>query len=208
MSLRTSFLHPLLNGFLILLLFWLAGFIVFANDVMMVPLGNTNHKALQADGIVVLTGGRERLPAGFGLLAKGAAPRLLISGVDPHVSSTQLLQKLVPPDYPARDKLDCCVTFGTFAEDTTGNAVEAAAWAEKFKMKTVVLVTANYHMRRSLVEFRQEMPGVHLIAFAVEPEQVRVDAWWEYPGTASLLMSEYTKCLFAYGKAWFMRLME
>jgi len=186
---------------LLVVLLWLGGFVWFTRDVMEMPLGDIRNPPPHAAGIVVLTGGRERVPAGFDLLAAGAADRLLVSGVDPHIDKLTLLQKILPPGHPARSKSSCCITLGAMAEDTTGNAIETAAWVEKYALQSLILVTANYHMRRSLVEFRQEMPHITLTPFAVQPEYVHVAEWWQYPGTASVLVHEYNKLLLAYAKA-------
>ena len=59
------------------------------------------------------------------------------------------------------------------------------------------LVTASYHMPRSRVEFRRAMPTVRLIAHPVFPSNVRIDEWWRWPGTTSLLIGEYSKYLIA-----------
>jgi uncharacterized SAM-binding protein YcdF (DUF218 family) len=59
------------------------------------------------------------------------------------------------------------------------------------------LVTADYHMLRSLFEFRRAMPETEIIAHPVFPNQVRRESWWRSPGTASLLISEYDKFLVA-----------
>lgn len=197
MKIIHPYLAPLLNGFIILLALWLTGLVLFAQDVAATPTGALPPGTPKAEGIVVLTGGSERLPAGLDLLMKEAAPKLLISGVDPRVAP----EKIIPDNHPARVKKTCCITFGTMAEDTYGNALEAAAWAKENGMLRVIIVTAHYHMRRSLLEFHTAMPGVVLVPFAVEPDHVKVDAWWDYPGTASLLISEYNKLLAAYVKA-------
>ncbi len=60
------------------------------------------------------------------------------------------------------------------------------------------LVTAAYHMPRSLLEFRYAMPNVLIIPHPVFPSHVKQDRWWAYPGTAMLLMSEYNKLIFAW----------
>lgn len=196
MNLKHSYLHPLLNGLIILLVLWLAGFVLFARDVSHVAIGDINDTTLRADGLVVLTGGSERVEAGLDLLLKKTAPLLLISGVDERAKT----EKIVPDHHPAAALKTCCITFGTYAEDTYGNAVEAAAWAKKHAMKKIIIVTAHYHMRRSLVVFRQLLNDVVIEGFAVEPENVRLNAWWNYSGTASLLISEYMKLLLAYGR--------
>ena len=50
--------------------------------------------------------------------------------------------------------------------------------------------------------FDSVAPDVKIISHPVFPEQVKAD-WWRYPGTASLLSSEYTKYLFAIVRMWF-----
>jgi uncharacterized SAM-binding protein YcdF (DUF218 family) len=40
------------------------------------------------------------------------------------------------------------------------------------------LVTANYHMRRSLLEFEREMPNARVIPHPVVPRQLDRRAWW------------------------------
>ncbi len=195
MNLRNSFLPPLFNGFFLILLFWLGGFLLFTNDVVTMPT-NIIDPALKADGIVVLTGGTERVPMGLELLQGGYAPRLLISGVDPRANPTQFIQ-----NHPARVKMECCITLGVFAEDTHGNAKEAAGWMQKYNMKSIIMVTANYHMRRALLEFHQALPHNLVYHVAVNPSIAHIDEWWLHPGTAGMLMEEYAKYIVATLKA-------
>ena len=89
------------------------------------------------------------------------------------------------------------MTLGHDAIDTRGNARETAAWVRARGVRRVHLVTANYHMARSLLEFRRAMPEVTIVAHPVIADRVRLDDWWWRPGTASLLASEYTKYLAA-----------
>jgi uncharacterized SAM-binding protein YcdF (DUF218 family) len=58
---------------------------------------------------------------------------------------------------------------------------------------SVRLVTANYHMRRSLLEFARAMPEARVVAHPVFPEAFRIDAWWRFPGTYALVQAEYHK---------------
>ncbi|MBI3418708.1 MAG: YdcF family protein [Proteobacteria bacterium] len=187
--------HSLLNAVIALLLAWLLGLALFVHDVMGFPEGNLKTVP-KTDGIVVLTGGAARVEAGLDLLMQDTAPRLLISGVDPRAE----LEKIVPAAHPARKKLACCIVLGTTAADTWGNAREAAAWAQRDAMHRLLIVTSNYHMRRSLIEFRRALPDTELIPFPLVPEQVRLSKWWDYPGTASLLIGEYNKLLLAYAR--------
>jgi hypothetical protein len=50
-------------------------------------------------------------------------------------------------------------------------------------------------MPRSLMEFRAAAPGIALVPHPVFPSNVKQDAWWRWPGTAGLLISEYHKYL-------------
>lgn len=188
--------HSLPNFLLALLLAWLAGLALFVIDASEFEKGKP-VRAGSHDGIVVLTGGSNRVEAGLDLLQAGAAPRLLISGVDPRADPA----RLVPETHPAHARLSCCITIGTYAADTWGNAREAASWARNFGMKSLLIVTSNYHMRRSLFEFGLVLRGVRLSPHALTPHQVRLSRWRESPGTASLLIAEYTKLLLAWARA-------
>ncbi|MCB2101624.1 MAG: YdcF family protein [Rhodobacterales bacterium] len=147
----------------------------------------------RTDAIVVLTGGSGRLEAALDLLAAGRADRLFVSGVYRGVDVRRLLETFARD--PARwgDR----VAIGN-AMNTTGNAVESAAWARQQGVTSLRLVTADYHMPRSLEEFRARMPGVELVAHPVFPAHVKRDQWWSWPGTAFLLAREYTKFLAAW----------
>lgn len=168
---------------------------VYSQDVIGLQKAGLNPN-LKADGIVVLTGGTERVPAGLDLLQSGFAKRLLISGVDPRATIDSLIQ-----DHPAKSKKECCISLGVFAEDTHGNAKEAAGWVKKYNLNSLIVITSNYHMRRALLEFHQALPKTELYYYAVNPPQAHIDQWWDYSGTASLMMEEYNKLLLAIVKA-------
>lgn len=147
----------------------------------------------KTDAIIVLTGGTLRLETGFELLARRAAEKLLVSGVDKSVPIEEVLRVTGT----TQDDLACCVTLGYMAEDTGSNASESAAWVRTNRITSVRLVTAGYHMPRSLLEFRAALPDVEIVPHPVFPEQVMLDEWWRRPGTASLVIGEYNKYLLA-----------
>ena len=149
------------------------------------------------DAIIVLTGGSERLPEGIRLLREGRAERLFVSGVYRGVDVSQLLE--VTRESPSiEDRID----IGHEAENTEGNAAETAAWMAEHDYASLRLVTASYHMPRSLLEFRAAMPDTDIIPHAVFPAHVRQSEWWRWPGTSDLIMREYTKYLFARLRVW------
>jgi uncharacterized SAM-binding protein YcdF (DUF218 family) len=124
------------------------------------------------------------------LLEKGAAPRLLISGVNPGTTKEQLKTLA----HGGR-KFDCCADLGFRAENTHGNADEATRWVRRHGYRSIIVVTANYHMRRSLNEFSADMPGVDLIAYPVSPEGIDLARWWDDAHAVRLLHAEYAKYL-------------
>ncbi len=164
---------------------YVAGFLVF---VATLPQGQPGR--LRADGIVALTGGTERLDAATALFESGVGKRLLITGV--HPTTTKLaLKSLV---HGGR-RFDCCADLGFQATNTHGNAVEAAQWARAHGYRSLVVVTAAYHMPRSLAEFSARMPHVKLIAYPVESDSLNVRGWWHSPVAFTVLQSEYAKYL-------------
>jgi len=166
---------------------WLAGLIAFATDIPSSLEDSTTH----TDAIVVLTGGSERLEAGLALLRQGLAHKLFVSGVYRGIDVAELLR--LARQKP--DEVECCVVLGHAADNTIGNAAETAQWMKQEGYHSLRLVTGNYHMRRSLSEFRHAMPDVAIVAHPVFPDAVKRDQWWLWPGTAHLIISEYSKFL-------------
>jgi len=112
----------------------------------------------RVDGIVVLTGGPERIETGLRLLADGRAPELLISGVGHGVELPELARRagLDPAPLAAR------VALGRMATTTHTNANETAAWAAARGIRGLIVVTADYHMPRAVLELGRAMPGIAL----------------------------------------------
>lgn len=177
----------------VFLLLWFAGLVLYSERV---PTSVVDEST-RTDAIVVLTGGSERINTGIDLLAAGVAERLFISGTGPLVSAEDLIET----DRPNRTSLLARMSIGAEAEDTLGNATETAAWADENGVTSIRLVTAAYHMPRSLRELSQAMPNVEIIPHPVFPEQVKMD-WWRYPGSAGLLGREYTKYLVTTARLW------
>jgi uncharacterized SAM-binding protein YcdF (DUF218 family) len=128
------------------------------------------------------------------LLADGRASRLLISGVNPSVG-TAALAGIVDTELEAY--LDCCVDLGHDAMDTLGNAAETRSWAEDRGFDSLIVVTSDYHMPRSLAELSASMPGIALVAYPVSNPELRLGEWWRDRGPLSLLVREYGKYLVA-----------
>ena len=163
-----------------------AGFVAFANMIEHVERPPSHH----ADGIVVLTGGADRVNDAMTLLLAGHADRLLITGVNPTTRRKDLAHEMPA----ARAAVECCVDLGYRAENTLGNAEETAEWVRARAIKSIIVVTSNYHMPRALAEMAYSLPGVELQAYPVVAEHARPDARWDdVPQWLRLVLGEYVK---------------
>jgi uncharacterized SAM-binding protein YcdF (DUF218 family) len=172
-----------------LFVLWVAGLVWFAT----VPLAEDSTGP--ADAIVVLTGGSHRVNRGVALLREGKGRKLLVSGVNHHVDLEDLLRSSGESSESPGEWASCCVVLGYRAEDTLGNAVETAEWMRQQGFHSLRLVTAWYHMRRSLLEFERAMPEIEIVPHPVFPDQVAHEHWWARRETTALLVTEYGKYL-------------
>jgi len=160
MTAGSGWKRGLLVGLTALAAVWLAGFVWF---LLAVPDARTNARERGVDGVVVLTGSAGRVRAGIAALEAGMADRLLVSGVDPDLDSG-VLRPAITDD---ADLFECCIDLGRAALDTEGNAAEAISWARAHEMRRLAVVTAKWHMRRSLVEFSRQDHGLTIYPMPV-----------------------------------------
>jgi uncharacterized SAM-binding protein YcdF (DUF218 family) len=176
-----------------LLAAFIAGFVVYLREIP----NEASRTSRAADGIVVLTGAVQRMNDAIELLANKRGQRLLVSGVNPAITNDELKKQI--PDFARLSA--CCIDLGHEAQNTLGNAVETAAWAQKHRFKTLLVVTSAWHMPRALVELERETEGIELIPYPVITERMREPGWWTSPQVARLLVFEYLKYLAALARA-------
>ncbi|MGH7005450.1 MAG: YdcF family protein, partial [Alphaproteobacteria bacterium] len=143
----------------------------------------------KADAIVVLTGGEARIEVGYELLQKGLANRMFITGVGERVTKPQLLARLGG----ASAELAARIELGFRAANTIGNANETAAWFNSQNLKSMRLVTSNYHMRRSLLLFGRAMPNARILAHPVIPRGLGNSEWWTHRHGVEVVAHEMAK---------------
>jgi len=167
-----------------LMLIWTAGLVRFADSIPKI----IEEPTRRTDAIIVLTGGSGRLEEGLNLLESDMAKTLFVSGVYQGLEVKTLFRmfKRNPRGLEPR------IGIGT-ATNTLGNALETADWFRGKSFKSMRLVTAAYHMPRSLMEFKYAIPNAQIIAHPVFPAHVKVDEWWAWSGTLELIVSEYNK---------------
>ena len=143
-----------------------------------------------ADGIVALTGGPSRIAEAIELLASGRGKRLLISGVSRTTNSNEISR--LNPEF--EHWVRCCVDFD-HSVNTLGNAIETRRWAEHRGVRSLIVVTSNYHMPRALAEIAHQLPDVALVPFPVVTDRQRTEPWWGSASNVRLMLTEYLKYL-------------
>ena len=140
---------------------WLLGFLWFA---IALPRPLEGGKT---DAVIVLTGGEGRIARGLEALDKGWTRRMLVSGVDREVRPREFQAEYrIPPPL-----MRCCITLGFESFDTRSNAREAAQWIASNRLRSVRLVTTDWHMRRAAMEFEPAIPrGVKVTHDAVSSQ--------------------------------------
>jgi len=177
---------------IILLIFivfiWCTGFVVFA-----VCINNySRNDEKDSDAIIVLTGGKNRISHAFSLLNKGRGKKMFISGVPEDVKIESILKENRVSF--GKNKL---VDLGRTAHNTFENARETTDWIKNNDVKSIYLVTSNYHTPRSAEEFAYRNPDVAIMVSPVYSDNVSVK-WWANWGTFKLLFAEYNKFLYVY----------
>ena len=150
--------------------------------------GATISSNLDAEAVVVLTGGANRISAGVKLLKENHGRRLLISGVSATTTRSDLGRVL-------NDSImmfGCCIDLDRKAKDTRGNAEQTAAWVKLHNFRKILLVTSNYHMPRSLMLVREKIPYVEIIAVPIHPPNWKREGFLER-AVSPVVLREYAK---------------
>ena len=191
MSFIPNSIQTALLGLLVVLGLALASFQKF---VLTLPNDDTKLSA-PIDGLVVATGGQLRIQKGVELLAGGKADRMLISGVGKGITKELLKENLAISNRQARF-FDCCVEIEFTATDTNGNAQATFEWMQKHALDDILLVSANYHLPRAELIFKQYLPENSVYFQAVNPPDLKLSAWYSNWQTTRLLLKEYLKYIY------------
>ena len=166
----------------------------FQKFVLTLPNDETKLPA-PIDGLVVATGGQLRIQKGVELLAGGKADRMLISGVGKGITKELLKENLAISNRQA-SFFDCCVEIEFTATNTNGNAQATFEWMQKHALDDILLVSANYHLPRAELIFKQYLPENSVYFQAVNPPDLKLSAWHSNWQTTRLLLKEYLKYIY------------
>jgi uncharacterized SAM-binding protein YcdF (DUF218 family) len=130
----------------------------------------------RVDAIVVLTGGTGRADLGLELLRQGLGGVLILSGVnrDADVDSIFLtgLAEL--------ERLS--VILEKKSESTFENAMEVTGILSDRHLRSMLLVTSRYHMKRAQFIFKRIMPGdIDMLPYTVPSPEFNRE-WWKGKG--------------------------
>lgn len=166
----------------VIVMAWAFGFLWFA-----IALPQPASFA-RTDAIVVPTGAPGRIPRGVEMLNEGAAPRLLVSGVFEDVTRAEFATEYRVPDR----LMQCCIALDFAALDTRGNARETAAWVDREAVRSIRLVTSDWHMRRAIGELRTTLPPeVEILPDAVPTEPSFKTLFLEYHKLLATLLVQF-----------------
>lgn len=148
----------------------------------------TVHKS---DAIVVLTGGKGRVTEGVRLYREGSAQYLIIVGADPTVRKSDIYQ--AKPGDPSPD--------GVILEKNSRNTLENAIYGRdlitRYNIRSILLITSRYHLKRATILMRNALPGnCAIYPYPVDSANLK-ETWWNHSRSFSLLFSEFYKyCMF------------
>jgi uncharacterized SAM-binding protein YcdF (DUF218 family) len=131
-----------------LIIVWALGFVWFA---VWLPQPSDD---VSTDAVIVPTGAAGRIERGIEILDRENARMMLVTGVDREVKPREFAAEF---DVPGR-QMACCVTLGFAAVDTRSNAAETAQWVRENRVRSLRLVTTDWHMRRAAGELLRALP--------------------------------------------------
>ncbi len=148
------------------------------------------QNTLKADAIVVLTGGRGRVEEGIRLFRESRAKYLFLVGVDPSVRKSDLYRSR-PGDPPADN-----VILEKSSRNTLENSIYGRDVIVRSGVRSVLLITSRYHLKRASILFRNSLPSnITIIPYPVDTVNLK-EYWWSDGGSFQLLFREFYKyCL-------------
>lgn len=148
-------------------------------------------REVKADAIVVLAGGKGRVEEGVRLYREGKADWLFFIGVDPSVRRSDLYRPRRGDPSPD----------GVVLEKSSRNTLENAIYGRDVIMdkdvRSILLITSRYHMKRASILLRNALPkDVAIYPYPVDTKNLK-ETWWSHEGSFRLLFGEFYKyCMF------------
>ena len=161
-------------------------------SITFLSMGNLlmiNETPVKSDVIIVLAGDEgKRTDYSIQLFKEGYSDRLLLSGCPD--STGKMLQQAaeagISTDY---------IIVDNQSESTYDNAVYSKKLIVEAGYKSAIVVTSDYHMRRSKLVFKKEFKDtdIDLVYCSVNEDGFNPEKWWTNSYSFKLVLSEYVK---------------
>jgi uncharacterized SAM-binding protein YcdF (DUF218 family) len=180
-----------------LLLLLVIGVLAWQSDRLLAATGHylvREDPPVPSDVIVVLAGDGwgHRVVKAAGLAAQGLAPVVLVSGPPGAYGNYECelaIPFVVKKGYDERP----LVCFKNDANSTAEEARNIAAELRQRGAKSILLVTSNYHTRRSGRIFRRELPDLQVRVVAARDQYFEPGQWWRSRQGQKTWLMEWAK---------------
>jgi uncharacterized SAM-binding protein YcdF (DUF218 family) len=165
---------------------------------------NLANDGAKTDVVLVLAGGKKRIPNAVELWTKireqrsksEQEPVLFLSGVGHTAGLETLIEQGVPKEVVGKLSQQNAI-FENVSENTFENAQLFASFARQRKWKSIVLVTAGYHMRRAQFILKKVLdPGVVVWTKTVDVHHFDRNEWRKDEYSIRVTLIEYIKWLY------------
>lgn len=152
-----------------------------------------------ADAIIAVSGGdtAARTQLAIDLYQNGWAPQLIFSGAAQDKlgpSNAEVMrQQAIAQGVPESD-----VTVEKYSSNTSENAENTSDILTDLKIKNAIVVTSSYHMKRTVLEFRNRAPAVNFRSHPIGSDNQWSAWWWTTPNGWYLAVSEIAKIVVVY----------
>lgn len=203
-----------LNGLKIFLMIFVLTALLWTGGLALFFMKASSWKPADIDratnAIVILTGGGGRLKAGLNLFAAQRAPFLFVTGIYDALNEADVRAR-----WTGQTPLpECCIIIDYNAQTTAQNALMTRKWIgyhdsgeidynapymDVFApIRSVRLVTSNYHMPRAMIDFQRILPDIEIIPHPIKPPSTHSTdkLYWR------ILLKEYNKYILRVVQGW------
>lgn len=169
--------------FLLLLLIALYGIAYGLGSFLVI-----NEPPKKADAIIVLSGGENRIQKGISLYKEHYAPYIILSNANEDYMEAYIIRDNIPKH---------SVLLETKADSTYKNALYTKDIMSKHHMKSAIVVTSNFHTRRTKMNFDKvyKDTGIQFTYVGVDTPGFNPHSWWINRSGTITVFDEYVKLI-------------
>lgn len=170
--------------FSLVLISWLVGYCAFVHKS-----ASYTHDVPKCDYIAVLTGDKGRISLALYAIKSAKPKGIFVSGVYEKTTLNDILAN--------EQSLGVYIILGKRARNTEENAAEICEWASNSGVHSLVLVTSDYHMIRSLTEIEYSDPTLEVIPVTVSTKsniKFLRKCFQEFHRMLLVYIKRYSKC--------------